>query len=254
MEFRANNGSKHLNIVYDDNNHLALATLDTVTLEHYARLMGCTVANNVFSTGTNVQLDANGDGVAEVFIPLVGSWLDNSDLWWKSIDGDMIVDLYPSPNIRGTQGDAYQVDCNSIEFVIETEQLTDSDMATQEKFHRSIASENSFCDVVPVNFYNQTVNASSQLKLELDALNGDFAFLAVYIRALNSDTSSAPISSLQYIGDTAKVDILDPGSKSVLGNGTGISMNYLKNFVAPKHFNNRLMENTNVLIVPFCGS
>jgi hypothetical protein len=129
-------------------------------------------------------------------------------------------------------------------------------MATQEKFHRSIASENSFCDVVPVNFYNQTVNASSQLKLELDALNGDFAFLAVYIRALNSDTSSrsAPISSLQYIGDTAKVDILDPGSKSVLGNGTGVSMNYLKNFVTPKHFNNRLMENTNVLIVPFGGN
>jgi hypothetical protein len=253
-EIRANNGSKHLNIVYNDNAHLALATLDPVTLENYARLMGMSVANNVFTVGTEVLLDASGDANVEVFIPMVGSWIDSGDLFWKGVDGDLIIDFFPNGNIRGTQGNTYQVDCSGIEFVIQTEQLTDDDMATQTKFHNSVASEINFLDVTPVNFYSQTVNASNNVKLELDALNGEYSFLAVYIRSTASNASTAPRTALQYLGNSAKIDLLDPGSKSILGSGSGISMNYLKNFVTPSHFKNRLLENHNITIVPFCGS
>jgi hypothetical protein len=253
-EIRANNGSKHLNIVYNDNAHLALAAVDTVTLENYARLMGMAVSDNVFTAGTAVQLDGSGNGTAEVFIPLLGSWIDNGDMFFKGVNGDIIFDFYPNANIRGTQGDAYQVDCSAIEFVVQTEQLTDEDMATQTKFHSSVASEVNFLDVTPVNFYSHTVNASNTVKLELDALNGEYAFLAVYIRDTGANASTAPRSALNYIGDTGKIDLLDPGSKSLLGSGSGISMNYLKNFVTPQHFKNRLLENTDVMVVPFGGS
>lgn len=253
-EYRAMNGSKHLNIVYNDNLHLALATVDPIHLEAYARLMGMTVTDNVFTQGPAFTTDGSGNANVEVFIPILGSWVDSGDLFWKSIDGDMVIDFHPNANIRGVQGDTYQVDCTGLEFVIQTEALTDEDVRTQTKFHDSVASETSFLDVTPVNFYNQTVTASSTLKLELDALNGEFAFLAVYIRDLNADASSNPRTALNSIGPLGRIDILDPGSKSIIGSGTGISERYLKNFIVPRHFKNRLLENTDVLIVPFGGN
>lgn len=254
VEFRAQNGAKHLNILYNDNMHFALAALDPVVFEHAARAMGITITNNTLDTAPGVTLDGSGNGDLELFIPFLGSWVDTGDLWWKGIDGDLVIDFYPNTNIRGVQTDTYGITCQSMDFVIQTEALEDTDVQVQEKFHSSVASETRFLDVTPINFFNENITQSATKRFELDALNGDVAFLVVYIRALNGDASSNHRTQLRSIGATGRVDILDPGSKSILGSGNGISLNYLKHVILPHHFPNRFLDNHEILVIPFGGN
>ena len=57
------------------------------------------------------------------------------------------------------------------------------------------------------------------------------------------------------LGDDTRIDVLSPGSKSILGSGTGIELGFLKNKILPTHFHNDfILDNPNVIVIPFCSS
>ena len=240
IEFRSQDGSKHLNIVYNDNMHFALSTLDSHTYKHTKQLM------NMNPTLGPHACDVS-SGEHTFHLPLIGSWIDTGDLWFKNVVGDVIVDFYPRSTI--IDGNGSNVDCLSMDFVIQTEDLEDRDIATQEKFHSSVSSEVTFLDVTPVNFYNQRLQPNTQVKLELDALRGDFAFLVVYIRDQGASGSKS-----YDIGANGKIDILNPGSQSMLGSGSGIVNHYLKHYIMPQHISSDFLNDHQMIILPFGGS
>lgn len=244
IEFRSSDGSKHLNIVYDDNLHFALCTSSYSVYKSTKDLLGIGADDVEY---WNVSLNQNDTK----YLPLLGSWVENSDLWFKNIQGDLVVDFYPRQNLV-VEGLAGEINVESMDFVIQTEELTEQDMQIQNRFHNQFAAEHNFLDVIPVNFYGHKIQAGTTSKFELDAVTGDVAFLVVYIR---EQTHSINIVNPIRMGNGTRIDVLTPGSKSVLGSGTGIELGYLKNMVLPTHFHNDFTrEHSNILIVPFCSS
>lgn len=243
IEFRSQDGSKHMNIVYNDNMHFALSTLDQFTYKHTKQLMGM--------SRDEKPHEVRGTGGEVVYhLPLLGSWIDTGDLWFKNIAGDLIVDFYPRNHLfKGVPNFNQQIDCISMDFIVQTEELEDRDITTQEKFHSSVSSEVTFLDTTPVHFYNQRLAPNTHVKLELDALRGDFAFLVVYIRPQGQST----VDGID-IGPNAKLDILTPGSQSMLGSGAGIVNNYLKHYIMPQHISSDFLTEHQMIIIPFGGS
>jgi hypothetical protein len=240
IEFRCSDGSKHLNIVYDDNLHFALCTSENNVYKSTKNLIGLTAAY------WQSELKANDTR----YLPLLGSWTENVDLWFRNIEGDIVVDFYPRSQIivAGLDG---VINVESMDFVIQTEQLSDHDMQIQTRFHNQFASEHNFLDTVPVNFYNYKLQGGTTSKFELDAVTGDVAFLVMYIKALDNTN---PITHVP-LGDDSRVDVLSPGSKSLLGSGTGIELGFLKNKILPTHFHNDFwVDFKNVIVIPFCSS
>lgn len=252
IEIRASNGSQHLNIIYDDNMNFALSTLDDIRIETMATAMGLNVDVDGSIVG-NPKIEGN--GTVTFFLPLLGSWIENADIWFKSIDGDIIFDFYPVSNAlldQDPDNKAY-VNCTSIDFVIETVQPTPQDIITQTNFNDQAIIQKSFLDVTPIYFFNYELRANVQSKFELDTLHGDYAFLLVIIREQNSNAGNKKTSEVSP-GNNAKIDLLDPGSMSLLGSGTGIDYIYLKNVLMVRHFNNRFLNNRNMFVLPFGGS
>lgn len=244
IEFRASDGSKHLNMLYDDNMHFALCTSDYSVYGSTKQLMGIAKNDPEY---WKVNLKSND----VKYLPLMGSWVESADLWFRNIEGDIVVDFYPRNNIQ-IDGVPSEINVQSMEFVIQTEELSEQELQMQDRFHNSIASETSFLDIVPVNFYNHKLQAQTTTKFELDAVNGDVAFLVMYVKP---QVSGSNVVNPLSLGKDAKIDLLTPGSKSILGSGTGVDLHYLKNMVLPTHFHNDFAnEHDNIVIVPFCTS
>jgi hypothetical protein len=249
IEFRSSDGSKHMNIVYNDNLHFALCTSGHNVYKSTKRLIGLSDLNLLGLADPNIAAPLK--ALDTKYIPLLGSWVENVDLWFRNIEGDIVVDFYPRSqlNIVGVVNESISVE--SMDFVIQTEELSEHDMQIQSRFHNQFASEHNFLDVVPVNFYNFKMQPGVTSKFELDAVTGDCAFMVMYITtqgAVNPTAHSA-------LGDDARIDVLSPGSKSILGSGTGIELGYLKHRVLPNHFHNDFfLDYPNITVIPFCSS
>jgi len=188
IEFRSSDGSKHMNIVYDDNLHFALCTSENNVYKSTKRLIGLTTTlyqSNLKSNDTR-------------YLPLLGSWVENIDLWFRNIEGDIVVDFYPRSQII-VESVVGVINVESMDFVIQTEELSEQDMQIQTRFHNQFASEHNFLDVVPVNFYNYKLQGGSTSKFELDAVTGDVAFLVMYISFLENYN---PVSHMPLGDDT----------------------------------------------------
>ena len=240
IEFRCSDGSKHLNIVYDDNLHFAMCTSENNVYQSTKQLIG--------TTGVLYQMSLRDSDTH--YLPLLGSWFENADLWFRNIEGDIVVNFYPRSNLHvGASEGAINVE--SMEFVIQTEELSEQDMHIQTRFHNQFAAEHNFLDIIPVNFYGFKLQAGVTSKFELDAVNGDVAFLVMYVNA------QSPYSPAQHIllGDGTRVDVLSPGSKSLLGSGTGIELEYLRSRVLATHIHNDFFLNhPQITVIPFCSS
>jgi hypothetical protein len=258
-EYRASNGSRHLNIVYADSLHFALTTLEPKDLARYVNAMGSTVVQGalgsvVIGTGPVVALNGSGEASLEVFIPIIGGWIDNGDIYWKNTDGDLVFDFHPRSDIRTELGATYNVDCSDMTFVVQTEDLNESDVLVQEKFHNSVASEIQFLDAIPINYFSETINAGQKKNFKLDTLNGEFSFLVCYIRNTAPTNANIHDTNIVNIGDTARIDIVKSSGQSILGDGSAIPYKYLKNYILTSHFPNQILDNMNVIVVPFGGS
>ena len=246
IEFRSADGSKHLNMLYDDNIHFALCTSEDSVYKSTKKLL-----NYPSDTLYNIILSQSDT----VYIPLLGSWLESADLWFRNIQGDIVVDFYPRSQIYpGVYNSKMDVSVQSMDFVIQTEELSEQELQLQEKFHSQIASETSFLDIVPVNFYNHKLQAQSTTKFELDAVTGDVAFFVMYVKSQAQPSGPHPFNPVS-IGKHAQIDVLTPGSKSIIGSGSGIDLHYLNNLVLPTHFHNHFMlDHPNIVVIPFCSS
>jgi len=240
IEFRCSDGSKHLNIVYDDNLHFALCTSENNVYQSTKQLIG--------TTAVLTQMYLNDSDTH--YLPLLGSWFENADMWFRNIEGDIVVDFYPRSNLHiGSNNGSISVE--SMDFVIQTEELSEQDMHIQTRFHNQFASEHNFLDIIPVNFYGFKLQGGVTSKFELDAVNGDVAFLVMYVK---NQSLASPVQFME-LGNRTRIDVLSPGSKSLLGSGTGLELEYLRNRVLPTHIHNDFFLNhPQITVIPFCSS
>ena len=288
IEMRGNNGSENLTILHDDNMFFNLASLDNLEGENMGDGMGLTYSvptadqENQLQMGYKV-IDSmsrisklstylpywhfNNSNEISIYYPFIGSWLESADLWWKSVDGDLIFDFFPAPSIVRQTGTDPQsnpdhhyydteqsiavnnaISVTSMEFVVDTISPSPEDIAQTTAFYDDTIVSKGYLEVTRVDFNNHKLAPGVQSKLELDALTGDYAFLVCVIR-----DPSIPRTAQRFVdvGKFAKIDVLDPGSRSLLGSGSSIDYTYLKNFLMSRHFNNRFLQGTNHIVIPF---
>ena len=107
----------------------------------------------------------------------------------------------------------------------------------QDDFHHSVVSKNRFLDVYPVQFYSEKLNAGVERKLELDTLVGRVSHLVVMIRKAGNANSNSNDGQSQYLslGPQGRIDVLDPGSRSVWGSGTPLDAEFIRNEIYASH-------------------
>ncbi len=106
-------------------------------------------------------------------------------------------------------------------------------------------------DVIPLNWYNETLTANREKKLELDAVNGNVAGFVVYVKKTGSTNENDGRHEYVSLGNDATLDLLDSGSQSLWGNGVALPAQYLKNELWVNHFENDYNKKKNFYLMPF---
>lgn len=245
IEFRS--GSKNLGIIYPDNLAFNLATLSQAQLK-------CVLPNANYRTNWSNDYNNStraGESIT-VYLPLLNTWLNNSEVYMRHLADDITIDFHPSSDITSYQAGSPVISCDDLQMIIQTEQLTGQDERQHEIFHKSVISSNRFLDVVPVNFYAKQLTAGQETKLELDSIHGQVAGMLVCVKPQGATNTNNGNFSYTNVGGT--YDLLDAGSRSILGSGVPLDEKYLRGEIWAQHFNNDFSQRRNCVWIPFCES
>lgn len=239
-------GSKHLGIIYNDQLMFNLGNLTGHQLENSLRSSNM---NPDFSPLGRVHVTIPAGRQETFYLPLVNTFINNSELYMKQLESDLTLDFFPSADIRISGNGT--ITCDDLQLICQTESLSPEDEKTHDMFHKSVITSNRYLDVVPVNFYNESLTAGVQKKLELDSVHGKVVGILTVIK--NTGATNSNNGNFDYIslGDGSTIDILDSGSKSVLGNGTPIDTTLLRNQIWPSHFSNDYNQQKHFYWLPF---
>ena len=192
--------------------------------------------------------------VKTFYLPLVGGFLDTADLYWKNIHGDFFLDFFPASDIRSETIGSNNIDCLDICMIVQTEDLDARDNMTHDKFYQNTISSSRYLDVIPLTFYNETLVANQEKKLELDSVNGNVAGFVAYVKKSGATNFGDGRHEYVSLGKNATLDLLDSGSQSLWGNGVAIPAEYLKNELWVNHFQNDYNKKKNFYLMPFGAS
>jgi hypothetical protein len=193
----------------------------------------------------------NGGSTETFYLPLVGTWFD-SDVYWANMDGDVVVDFFPSNSIKqsDTNAGAFAVNCSSMSLVIQTENLTSEDEKNHEVFHSQVIQSNRVLDWVPVREFSKTLTAGSQTTIDLDSVVGKCAGLVVMVRPTGASNTGNGKFDYVGLGPDARFDLVTAGNKSILGSGVPLDASYLKNEVWKSHFSTDYNTLKNAYYIP----
>ena len=89
------------------------------------------------------------------YLPLVNTFINNSELYMKALASDITIDIYPENGIV-IQG-AGTPTLNDFQLICETESLANDDEKAHDQFHKSVISSNRYLDVVHVTTFITTL-------------------------------------------------------------------------------------------------
>ena len=246
LEMRSANGSKHLGTMYADNIAFNLGAL--LSEQQLKSVLPSANMDEDFRPSRPLLPNET----KSFYLPLVGGFLDTADLYWRNIQGDFFLDFFPSSSIVA---EGYgNPDCLDICLIVQTEDLDVRDNITHEKFHRNTITSSRYLDVIPLTWYNETLTANREKKLELDAVNGNVAGFVVYIKKTGATNLNDGRHEYVSLGNNATLDLLDSGSQSLWGNGVALPAQYLKNELWVNHFDNDYNKKKNFYLMPFGAS
>jgi hypothetical protein len=249
IEVRSNNGSNHLGIMRSDQLAFNLNMLPNDKLPSV--LKNCNLSLDSWTTPNNTSLEK--DTQATFFLPLVGSYLDINQ-YFANIQGDIVLDFVPSNNIISDNDiSGGSIDCDSMELIIETENLTNEDEKAHELYHNSVISSNRTLDFVPVIEYNKVLTANSVSTIDLDSVVGKTAGIVLMVKQTGATNEKNQSSSYVDLGDSATIDLQTSGGKSILGSGVPLTGQYIKNELWNVHFDTQYSQNRNAYFIPFTG-
>ena len=189
------------------------------------------------------------------YLPLTGTFLSQMEIFFQNSSSDLIIELTPDsvgPIVSGSG----TIDTNLLQLMVETQNLSQSDLALHEQSYKDFLYSSVYLDPVPVNSFNQTMSASSQTKFDLSNVTGKCAFLLACIRSTGGgvNANNGYWNNLYNIGDNegASIDLLDPASQSILGSGTAIPTKFLRNEKSIHFYDSDWNAFKPFYILPFC--
>ena len=221
ISFKPNNGAgEAIAYYYDDSMYLSIALLSEGKAKHVQKI--CNMSRfyenslHVVSSGASGRI---------YYLPLIGTILDVLSLYWGNSNSDIQVTFTPASDIRISGTGTVSID--AFDIIFETENLSSMDEKQHISLNENFITTQRYLDPLQVQFSAQTLTASTLSKFNLNSIVGDVAFLAFFVRAAyGSNTDNANLDFVS-LGDSGTVDILDAGSKSILGNRSSLSSRFL---------------------------
>lgn len=190
-------------------------------------------------------------------LPLLGTFFDSMDLYFQNANADLVLDLYPDQSGVCIAGTNANVDCTGIFAEIDSDRLTPED----ELFHQKAFADKVFTyryvDPIQVNNFSKTLTAGSPLSVDLSTITGKITHLLAVVRATGATNVGNAYMNYINLGDDhgttpATIDVVAPGSKSILGSGSPISTKLLRDYEYINHFGNSFGKYKSIYFIPLC--
>lgn len=177
----------------------------------------------------------SGDQIT-VYMPLVGTYIN--DHYFSNIQGDIVLDFVPANSIIAEAEDSgnVSVDCNDMSLIVETENFTAEDEKSHQVYHSQVISSNRVLEWVPVDEYSKTLTAGSNYNIDLDSVVGKCAGFVLIVRPTGATNANNKLFEYVDLGDTAQIDFITSGGKSILGSGVPVDAKYLRDEIWSTHF------------------
>ena len=143
------------------------------------------------------------------------------------------------------------VDCNDISLIVETENLTREDEKSHQNYYSQVISSNRVLDWTPVDEYSKTLTANAVSTVDLDSVVGKCAGFVVIVRETGATNTNNKLFEYVDLGDTAQIDFITNGGKSILGSGVPLDAKYLRDEIWATHFSTNFNSKKNAYFIPF---
>lgn len=182
-------------------------------------------------------------------LPLTSSFFSNADFLFSRSEQDLILELTPSSGIISSG--AGSVDLSSLSLIVETAIRPQQELVALEKsFAQSIHSTR-YLDIVPVSSYSRALAGGTTTKIDLQNLSGHCAFMVMCVRNTSASNTSNGQFKLLDLG-AGTVDLVNESSQSVLGMGSALPLQYVRNMLPVYHMNSDVLANKAYYLIPFC--
>jgi hypothetical protein len=179
-------------------------------------------------------------------------FFDNCNPHMQTITDDLVLRMYlATGGIIGTNSNSLTLTTSGISFHILEDNLNFDDYQMQLSHAMKSIVTDPMIQTHRLTYLSQTVAANGTLSLDLEKLQGDYSFLAIYPRYGSGANLGWGKMELYDFGDTTTIDLIDSSNVSLLANGTPFTLGYLRKEILPTMFENDFLRHQNVLIVPF---
>jgi hypothetical protein len=225
IEIWANKGSGDLlETIYPEKNLLHLSLLSSERIQVLSQDIGM-----VYNSVTNsADLNTSGLSLAQsrtYNIPFY-SWLGDHVKWFsQGVNQDLLIRLRTTSNGATCMNGDTPPTMTACNFIVQHEHLTPSDLQTHRDFWGTKVQNFTYVDTAVVS-YNDTYGPNKTVNLDLSNLSGKLAGLVFTCRASKSSFNFGNTNFLSFGNST--VDIISPSGQSVFGNGSPVSLKFLK--------------------------
>ena len=159
IKIKSQNGSKLLTTLYNDTN---LFNYNLIESQKLRKLKSVGLVDNDWSVDSTVR---SASDVVTVYLPLIGSVFDLSDLYFENSVGDLNLEFYPTPSGIIQTGDGATISCQGMELIAETEILPPKDQETHLAHYSKSISSCRFLEPIENHFYSYQMNNGQEYKL-----------------------------------------------------------------------------------------
>lgn len=202
-------------------------------------------------------------GRTDFYLPLIGHFTEGLDLDLSMMKGDLLIRFHPKGEIRyqdpasaGTLDTTNKPTLNEIQLIVGSEQMTEVSRIMHRASILKAPAQNTFLDVQRFTVAAQTFTASTAVNIDLEQLHHNVAFLAVMIRAADTNYSSTinqTAGAIRYVslGPRGTIDHEGTSGRSLLGMGTPLAGDYFRSVIGTQFFGWEYTKHNPVYLIPF---
>ena len=163
----------------------------------------------------------------DVYLKIPALFFHLNAIDMSHVRSDLRIRLEMSNDIV-VSGSASNLSLDSLNLVVRNFAEEDYDHNYRVQRHSKNKHKYVYLDTERYQISNKSLNAGQTTKIELDQFTGKMAFAVVVIKP-SSSPSASDKSKIKFteIGPNGTFDITDPGSRSLLGQGTAIKESHL---------------------------
>lgn len=182
-------------------------------------------------------------GTWDFYLPLTGSFFDNSLLFLALLKNDLQFEFTPESTGILASGTASNVTLANFQLIMSADRYQPDDFAKYAAMRYKDPYTCFYPDVVQRTQTSQTLTQAQQYLFDLTGLEGNVSHGFFLVRSTGVSNTNNGFMNLVSIGENSGTyDLQDQSGKSVWGGGTPIRWTQARNQIWAEHFTNALTK------------